>query len=328
MPIHDLGYRGWHERLASPWTRWVVIAEAGIRRAWQSTWLKRMILFAWLPAIGFGAGFFFWEHSLMVEDMREPLKVFLPEQAGTLAGLTDRLSIEDEVVARHSVWSWLLYTFLRYPQGGIVVLMIGIVAPPLISQDVRSRAFLLYFSRPISRWQYALGKLATVWFFLLMNSAVPALLLYVLGVLLSPSANVVFDTWDLPLRIVAASAVLMIPTASLALCMSSLTQESRYAGFGWFAVWILGWFTYQVMVGVEMDRSMRDTTAIDETWSPESIYEKWSPVSLYHSLGQVQSWVFGFAEFDQVKYPAITLMAITVISTMILFRRISAPMRA
>ena len=64
------------------------------------------------------------------------------------------------------MWSWLLYTFLRYPQGGIMVLMVGIIAPPLISQDVRSRAFLLYFSRPLARWQYALGKLATVWFYL------------------------------------------------------------------------------------------------------------------------------------------------------------------
>lgn len=320
MPIHDLGYRGWKEQLASPWTRWLVIARAGVRRAWQSTWLKRMMFFAWLPAIWFGAGFFLWEHSLMVPEMREGLEVFIPKQAAPLKGLTAQLSVDDnEVLARHSVWSWLLYTFLRYPQGGIMALMVGIIAPPLISQDVRSRAFLLYFSRPITRWQYALGKLATVWFYLLMISAVPALVLYILGVLLSPSARVVFDTWDLPLRIVAASGVLMIPTASLALCMSSLTQESRYAGFGWFAVWILGWFTYVVMVNIEYERLREHLPAVQE---------KWSPVSLYHALGQVQGWVFGFASFDQVKIPALTLAVITIVSTLIMFRRISAPMRA
>lgn len=319
MPIHDLGYRGWKEELASPWTRWLVIARAGIRRAWQSTWLKRMMFFAWLPAIWFGAGFFFWEHSLMNKEMREGLEIFIPQSAEPLRGLTRGLESTDDVVARHSVWSWLLYTFLRYPQGGIMALMVGIIAPPLISQDVRSRAFLLYFSRPVTRWQYALGKLATVWFYLLMISALPALVLYVLGVLLSPSANVVFDTWDLPLRIVAASAVLMIPTVSLALCMSSMTQESRYAGFGWFAVWILGWFTYQVMVNIEFERLRGNYSAVQE---------KWSPVSFYHALGQVQGWVFGFVNFDQIKIPALTLIVITVVSTMILFRRISAPMRA
>jgi ABC-type transport system involved in multi-copper enzyme maturation permease subunit len=320
MPIHDLGYRGWKERLASPWTRWVVIAQAGIHRAWQGAWLKRLMFFAWLPSIWFGSGFFFWEHSLTVPEMREALEAFIPSQAAPLKGLTGRFAVEDVVAARHSVWSWLLYTFNRYAQVLIMVLVVGVIAPPLISQDVRSRAFLLYFSRPLSRWQYALGKLATVWFYLLMLSAAPALALYVLGVLLSPSVNVVYDTWDLPLRVVAAATVLMLPTASLALCMSSCTQESRYAGFAWFAVWILGFFTYVIMIGVEMDRhGIRDATAI---------YEKWSPVSLYHALGQVQSWVFGFSNFDQIKVPAATLAVLTVLSTIIMFRRISAPLRA
>lgn len=150
MPIHDLGYRGWNERLASPWTRWLVIARAGVRRAWQSTWLRRMMFFAWLPAIWFGAGFFLWEHSLMNDDMRQGLEIFIPTDAEPLRGLTESLQSQDDVVARHSVWSWLLYTFLRYPQGGIMALMVGIIAPPLISQDVRSRAFLLYF-RALSR---------------------------------------------------------------------------------------------------------------------------------------------------------------------------------
>ncbi len=111
----------------------------------------------------------------------------------------------------------------------------------------------------------------------------------------------------------------MIPSASLALCMSSLTQESRYAAFGWFAVWIMGGFTYFVMLGIE----------INNLRTPELLAaQKWSPVSLYHALGQVQSWIFGFATFDQIKYAAATLVAITIVSTLILFRRISAPMRA
>ncbi len=184
MPIHDLGYRGWHDQLASPWTRWLVIAEAGARRAWQSSWLKRMIFFAWLPVVIFGTGFFLWEHSVVFSDVRDGARVFLPEQASVLKGMNDNFSVNDEMLARHSVWSWLLCTFLRYPQGALMVMMVGIIAPPLISQDVRSRAFLLYFSRPLQRWQYALGKLATVWFYLLMISAAPAFLLYVLGVLL------------------------------------------------------------------------------------------------------------------------------------------------
>jgi len=190
----------------------------------------------------------------------------------------------------------------------------------LISQDVRSRAFLLYFSRPIGRWQYALGKVTTVWCYLVAITTLPALLLYVLGAFLSPSLTVVFDTWDLPLRILAASAVLMIPTASLALCLSSFTEESRYAGFAWFTVWILGWFTYVVMTVIE-------TNGRNENISAE-VMDRWTPVSLYHMLGQVQGWVFGYADFAQVQISATILVVLTVVTTVLFFRRISAPLRA
>ena len=97
-----------------------------------------------------------------------------------------------------------------------------------------------------------------------MISTVPALGLYLLGVLLSPNLNVVWETWDLPFRILAASAVLVVPTGSLALCLSSMTQETRYAGFAWFAVWILGWFTYVVMMLVEAFSTQQPPSAMSE----------------------------------------------------------------
>ena len=63
--------------------------------------------------------------------------------------------------------------------------------PPLISQDIRSRAFLLYFSRPLTRMEYLVGKTASLWAYLAMITAVPALSLYAIGVVLSPNLSVV-----------------------------------------------------------------------------------------------------------------------------------------
>jgi hypothetical protein len=54
----------------------------------------------------------------------------------------------------------------------------------------------------------------------------------------------------------------------------------------------------------------------------------WSHVSLYHTLGRVQSWVFGFAEFAEVRTSAIILCVVTIVSLVILLRRVVAPMRA
>ncbi len=317
MAMHDLGYRRWCGEIASGSSRWIVIANTGARRAWQSKWLRRMLFFAWLPALWFGVGFFIWEQSMLNPEWREGMDPFFEQMPneGPLASIRSSATIEDPVASRHAVWSWLLQSFFRYSQGLIMVLVVGIIAPALISQDVRSRAFLLYFSRPITRAEYVLGKSATVWFYLAMITTAPALSLYVLGVLLSPNYEVILATWDLPLRILAASAVLMLPTAALALCISSMTEESRYAGFAWFAIWIMGWFTYGML------------TWFEGLSGSDGGVTRWTCLSLYHTLGQVQSWIFGFADFSDTKVAAGILIVVMAVSLIILFNRVSAPMR-
>jgi ABC-type transport system involved in multi-copper enzyme maturation permease subunit len=262
-------------------------------------------------------GFFIWEQSMLNPEWRDGMDPFFEQMPneGPLANIRSSATIEDPVASRHAVWSWLLQSFFRYSQGLIMVLVVGIIAPPLISQDMRSRAFLLYFSRPITRTEYVLGKSATVWFYLAMITTAPALSLYVLGVLLSPNYEVILATWDLPLRILAASVVLMLPTAALALCISSMTEESRYAGFAWFAIWIMGWFTYGML------------TSFEGFSGADGDVTRWTYLSLYHTLGQVQSWIFGFADFSDTKVAAGILIVVTAVSLIILFNRVSAPMR-
>ena len=325
--VNHLGYRGWNGKLEPGWMRWAVIAAVGVRRAWTSSWLKRMMFLAWLPAVWFSVGFFIWEQAALNPEWRQMAGGMMRGLPPTPAFDQIRASVQsgDLESSRHTVWAWLLQSFFRYPQGVVMVMVVGMVAPPLISQDIRSRAFLIYFSRPLIRGEYVLGKLASLWVFLSIISTLPALVLYVLGVLLSPNLGVVAATWDLPLRIMGASAVLMLPTSVLALCFSSLTQETRYAGFAWFIVWILGWFTYVAATASQamnagQFRSREEQRALMEE-------SAWTHLSLYHTLGRVQSWVFGFSKLEDVVVSIAILTAITVISLAILFRRISAPMR-
>lgn len=325
MAINSLGYRTWNGKLAPAWMRSAVIAKAGIVRAWQSSWLRRLLFFAWMPALWFAVGFFFYEKAIELPRMSEQLMPFLRTRVNNpqLDEVFAMIASGDMRGARHGVWAWLLLTFFRYPQGVVMALVVGLIAPPLISQDIRSRAFLLYFSRPIDRFEYVVGKLATIWAYLAMISMLPALALYLMGILLSPEVNVVVTTWDLPIRIVAATMVLSIPTGSLALCLSSLTQESRIAGFAWFAILILGWVVFGILSTVE---GINQLARPDVT--PFNGESYWSLMSLYHTLGRVQTWIFGFLEFKDVIGSAIVLTLITVVSLAILTRRVMAPMRA
>jgi hypothetical protein len=190
-----------------------------------------------------------------------------------------------------------------------MVLLVGMIAPSLVSLDFRSRAFLLYFSRPITPVEYIVGKAMVIICYLAAITTLPAIALYLLGVLLSPDMSVVAHTWDLPFRIVVASITLMIPTTALALFFSSLTTESRYAGFAWFAVWGLGWTAYSILQGVFAGR-------------------QWSIVSLYHMLGRVQTWIFGLStDINDVTSATSFLIIVTVLALMVLVSRVAAPMR-
>jgi len=360
VPIHDLGYRSWDGRTTPQLLRWWVIAQSGVKIAWGNFWLRRLLLFAWVPAFYFGVGFFVYEQWVtraadwvtQQVGIEEQLKPFIRDvlaggalehvpaahrQAVALAVAMVRPRLEQQLLYegrrrlqallpglpmtmdRHQIWSWLMWMFFRYPQGILLLLVVGLVAPPLISSDVGSRAFLLYFSRPITCIEYVLGKLCTVWVFLLLISAAPALTLYVFGVLLSPSLAVIAHTWDLPLRILAASAVLLIPTTTLALALSSMTTKSWVAGFAWFAVWVFGFMAYNIVWA---------SAGLQQQLTGGSISQMWSLLSLHHTLGKVQGWVFG-AEGDlaAIVPSAALLGGITVLSLAVLVRRVTSPMR-
>jgi ABC-type transport system involved in multi-copper enzyme maturation permease subunit len=321
MPIHDLGYRAWDSVRESELLRWSVIAQNGFLRAWHNPWLRRLLFLVWLPAVFFGAVFFLYERAIAYPEMQgllDGFSLFLPPSFQTVLGEALRTSPEE---GRHAVWSALLLTFFRYPQATSMVLVVGFVAPPLISRDIRTKAFLLYFARPISRLEYIFGKMATVWAYVMLITTAPAMALYVLAVMVSPSVEVVAYTWDIPLRVLAATAVLLIPTTALALAFSAITRHTVTAGFLWYAVWVMGGMAHLVLYLFDSQQAvLAGKIEFDEY--------RWDLLSFYHTLGQVQGFVFHpEGGTTMVALAAASLTLITVLSLALLYWRVSAPMR-
>ncbi len=327
MPIHSPSYRAWEGQRVSEWTQWLTICTTGISRAAKSPWLRRLLFSALLPLLYIGMPFFLFEQSGRDPRTWQVFSAFVERNMpptmplrAAIGALPIHPTAEQFNTIRHPVWSYLLMTFLRYPQLFLVVIVVGIVAPPLISQDLRTRAHLIYFSRPISRFEYVAGKVGVVSFFLLLISALPALLLYVAAVLLAPSLDVALTTWDLPLRIVAASVCMIVPTALVALAFSSLTLESRYAGFAWFAIWIIGHVSYSALIAIPSFEAAQTGVTFEPGWRLLA--------SPYQVLGVVQSYIFGLASDDSLVLPSfLLLIAASLVSLAVLFRRVSAPMR-
>ncbi len=324
MPVHDLGFRPWAGQRTPPFLRPWFVARSGISLVWRRRWLRLMLMLGWLPMIVPAVGIFTFEYSSTDPDIQRGVAQMLggPFRRPDLAAavLTDPDSI------RHEVWSTLILTFFRYPQLMAMVLLVGLIAPMLVSYDLRSKAYLLYFSRPLSPTEYILGKSAVVWFFLGVIVTLPAMILYVVGVLLSPSLGVVSETWDIPLRILAASAVLVVPTTALAMSYSSLTSESRYASFAWFATWVMGFVSYQFLTWMGVSEVPRGRRGRGPRWEELDVdFDRWRLLSPYHTLGKVESWVFGLDPTEGSVWPAIVLLFfITVAGTLFVRHRLIA----
>ena len=235
---------------------------------------------------------------------------------------------------RPTLWSEVLFLFFRLPQAFTVVIVIGMIAPKLISRDMKNRAFLLYYSRPISPWQYVLGKCAIVWAFLAGLTTLPALMLYLLGLSLSPDISVFFVTWQLPFKILLASVILCVPTTLFALTLSSLTRESRLASFGWFAVWIMGSIAYTIMTIVEgIIRLQEQQNAVSNDQQAMAFVEaglagRWAWLSPMQTLENMQSWVFGIdKQIGSLNVSFLMVSLICVGCLIILRRRVDAPIR-
>ncbi len=363
MPIHNLGYRSWKEKLTHPMMRWRHISSSGVRLAQQSPWVKRVVFAAWLPVLYWGMGFFFIGQAMegkLPLDYRQSSPLFqklqdesaktLQKRAPELMPQANRAAVAlilrnqfrqvpkveqlaaalesgDEALARNRIWCWLLMTFFRYPQGVLILFLIGTITPALIARDVRSKAFLLYFSRPIGKLDYLVGKFFIPATFIMLVTTLPAMALYLFGILMSPDLTVFWSTWDVPLRILAGTLFLVVPTVSLALMFSSITQETRFASFGWFSFFALGHGAWLAIVfSTAIKKGMANPQDLPLVMEDPEV-KRWGLLSLYNNVGDVQSWVFGFSSWNEVMPSLAVLAMITVISLAIMYRQISSPLR-
>lgn len=316
MPLLDLGYRAWNGERTPRYLRFLVVAATGIMMIWRGYWLRTMLALALAPALFAVFGFFTFEQGLQDRESRRIIGGIVEQQFQRDALATKLMNDPDG--ARHDVWAQFLLWFFRYPQVFWMVVVLGVVAPRLISYDLRSRAYLLFLSRPLSPAEYLLGKAMVLWFLLSVISTVPALLVYVAGILISPDWTVVQQTWDLPFRILLATLALALPTSAIALFYSSMTTESRFAGFAWFATWILGWVTYTVLT----------STAMFDARDADELLARWQIVSPYHTLGQVQAIAFGAHRVeDPFWFPLIACIVVTLFGFFMAHRRISGVLR-
>ena len=248
MPIFDQGYQHWSGELSGHGWRWLAVARHGVRIGMKGRFLRAVIILSWLPSVALATALCVWGLLEQKSDLVKPLLSYLSFLGPEI--------LNDPKAYRVEVWT-LCYDFFLKAELYLSMVVVLLVGPSLISQDLRFNSLPLYFSRPLRRIDYFLGKLGVVAAFLGYVLIVPSLLAYALGLMFSLDLTIVRDTAPLLLACLGYGAVMTLASGLFILALSSLSRNSRYIGLFWLGVWFVSGTVGAVLEGVNRDQQMQ-----------------------------------------------------------------------
>lgn len=232
MPIFDQGYQHWEGQLSGFAWRWLAITRQGVRAHWSKRWTKYLVVSAWTPALALVGFLAIWglfeQQSTLIQPFMPLLKAILPP-----------VIQEGPLPFRSSVWTLAFHIFFTI-EIALSMLLVLLIGPDLISQDLRFNAIPLYFARPIRRLDYFLGKLGVIVTYLGAVTVLPALVAYLVGLACSLDPWVLRDTWRILFGGVAFGLIAAVCSGLIMLAFSSLSKNSRFVSLMWVGFWILG----------------------------------------------------------------------------------------
>jgi ABC-2 type transport system permease protein len=234
MPIFDQGYQHWNGHLSGHAWRWLAITQHGVRIGMQGRWFRMLLLLSLLPAVGLAVTICLWGLIERKSDLITAVVQLLVQMDILKPGIVD-----DPRHFRVEIWT-LCYNFFLSIELTLSMLLIMMVGPNLISQDLRFNALPLYLCRPLRRFDYLLGKLGVIAAFLGLSIIVPCLLAYAMGLMFSLDFSIIKDTYRLLFASVAYGAVIILSAGMLILALSCLSRNSRAVALLFVGIWIAG----------------------------------------------------------------------------------------
>ena len=121
-----------------------------------------------------------------------------------------------------------------------IMLLVVVAGPGLISRDLRFNALPLYFSRPLTRLDYFVGKLGVIGRWWRRSRSLRRY-----SPIWSAFVSVSISAWSGTPGPCCWPAwryglVITLSAGTLILAMSSLTRRSLYVGIAWAGLWLIG----------------------------------------------------------------------------------------
>jgi len=241
MPIFDQGYQHWNGALTGHAWRWLAITRHGVRAGMKNRLLRIVLFVAWTPALALAFLVSMWG---LAEHKSATIQPYL-----NMLSFIDSRIIADPRHYRTEIWTFGYHYFL-WLELRLSLVLILLVGPSLISQDLRFNSLPLYFSRPLRRMDYFLGKLGIIVAYMAMVVIIPSIVAYILGMAFSFDISILKDTFRLLASSVLYGLIIALSGGTLILALSALSRNSRYVALTWVAVCLLSSITSGILVGV------------------------------------------------------------------------------
>jgi ABC-type transport system involved in multi-copper enzyme maturation permease subunit len=230
MPISEQGYTHWQGRFVDRRFPWWPISRLGIKMAFKRKFFKFAFALSFIPALIFAVGIYISER---LEDFQFMFK--------GRRGSTSFLEVNPLYFKSYLGGDFLLFMM-------VMIMVLG--GAGLIADDLKSNSLQLYFSRPIRKRDYLLGKLATAGFFLLLFTLVPGVLFVLLKIVFAGNVKLLTSyPWILP-AVVLDSLLVTVFFAFYTLLVSSLGRNRRYAAILLFLIYLFSDIFFGIFFGI------------------------------------------------------------------------------
>lgn len=301
MAVYDRSYTRWEGDRDSRVDGISTIAGAGVRQGVANFFRRK------LPAVLITLMSFSVFLGGMLVILGRYWVMTNPDLANT--EFAQELFASDEFNRMTQVNGVNMYRFMIISQAvwaGIACIAMG---SGLIANDRRTNALEMYLSRPVTLWQYLLGKFWAVGFFVALVTLIPATVLVLTQMSVSVGIEgelerLMHVLW----RVVAAGAVVVAVPSLLVLAMSSLAKQARSA-----AIMLLAWI---FVLDAVLAQALQDAFGDD----------RYFMISILFNIKQVAAWALQADEYLALDIPPVQSLYILagwcVLCLMIIRRRV------
>jgi ABC-type transport system involved in multi-copper enzyme maturation permease subunit len=189
-------------------------------------------------------------------------------------------------------------------QQGIFVFFITLyVGSGLIANDRRANALQIYLSKPLTRVDYVIGKLATMLIFLTAVTWLPGLLLLLIQMMFAGNLTFLKANLFLFPAITVFSAVLVTTSAFSMLALSSLSKSRRFVAVMYAGLIFFTAAMYQALRGMTGSRA-------------------WAVISPGDMIDVFASVIFRNQATTSVPFPvAILVVALLIVASVVVLER-------